>query len=272
MIRYYLTFILISFGLVSRAQIKDTTFLRAEFIYGIDELNQLTSYLQTFPSERGSFVSAIEKATIPSKIVLSPQGIIESVSITGFISIEYRWARREFSEDYYKKYCAYQIKAICKFTEGLWIPAESNMKPVYDTIYHDFVLKWKNKRNSKYAFEQSSDVLNFFFTPKLDMEFEFSSNPFFLLYNSKPQKNSHVETSSVMFYNFALEKMNEKKFFIAEKMFRLAYLKNQNNDCLFNLAISQLNLGWNKDACLNLNKLSNNGDKEALNLIQQYCK
>ena len=75
-----------------------------------------------------------------------------------------------------------------------------------------------------------------------------------------------------MYYNFALEKLKEKKYFIAERMFKLSNLRNPTNDCLYNLAITQLNLKWIDDACSNLNKLAKNNDQEAISLMQQYCK
>ena len=269
-----LIILVLSLSILSSKGQADSTFLKAEFVYGIDELNQLTSFLQTFPPEQGSFVSAVEKATVPIKFIVSPEGIVENIKLDGFISIEYRWARRDMTEKYYKWYYEKQAIAICKFSEGLWIPAEKNGVSCLDTIKHIFVFQWKDKNhyNWKYDFETESDEMNFFFFPNIDSSKQISQNRFFLLYNSKPSKNFHSESAGVMYYNFALEKLKEKKYFIAERMFKLANLKNSTNDCLYNLVVTQLNLGWNKDACINLEKLVVSGDKEAISLMDKYCK
>jgi len=273
----------ISFVLVlthyTKGQEYAPSFLKAEFSYGIDELDQITSFLQTFPYlDRGTNVSVVKKVTVPIQFVISPNGIISSIKPDGFVTVNYRWKVGESKEKYVKSYFRQQAIAICRSTEGLWIPAERDGVACSDTIIHDFVFEWKNRDtyNWFYGFEEESDEINFFYTPNKETLKEITDyKPFFLFFNSRPRKDKDAEfdkTIGIMWYNFGLEKLKEQKFFIAQHLFKMAYMKHPQDDCLYNLSVAQLSLGWDIDACANLNQLISNGDEEAKRLSEKYCK
>jgi len=241
--------------------------IHAEFVYGNEELNQLASLLQTFPDEYGRFESPIMEINVPVQFIISNFGLIENVKVKGSVIVEYQFDSRKWSKTYYEKYFSGLAIYICKYSEGLWIPAEKDGTPCYDTIVYNMNFKWKKLK----GYQLKSTQLNFFLDIWESALEESPESIFFHAIGSKPKKYDDSESLGVMYYNFALQKLNEKKYYIAERIFKLAYLKNPTNDCLFNLAISQLNLGWTNDACLNLNKLSLVGDVEASNLIKKYC-